>query len=92
MLSFIVLLALLVTILQSVVASPLHSRHDYAVKESHKAPPKWSVVGKPHPFHLLKLNIGLKPNNFGLLEQHLHEGKVLELISLVKIHQLNFTT
>lgn len=68
------LLAAWVTgILPSVVASPLHPRFDYAVKETHNVPPKWSNVGNPHPFHLLTLNIGLKSNNFDLLEQHLHQ-------------------
>lgn len=74
MLVVFLLLAALVT-LQSVVASPVHSRFDYAIKESHNVPPKWSHVGNPHPFHLLKLQIGLRPNNFGLLEQHLHQGE-----------------
>lgn len=74
MFSFVFLLALLVT-LQSIVASPVHPRSDHVVKETNNVPPKWSVVGNPHPLHLLKLNIGLKPNNFHQLEQHLHEGE-----------------
>ncbi|KIV83951.1 hypothetical protein PV11_05932 [Exophiala sideris] len=73
MLSFSLLLAVLVT-LQSVVASPVHpSRSDYAVKETNNVPPRWSLAGNPHPLHPIKLNIGLKHNNFALLEQHLHE-------------------
>ncbi|EXJ77231.1 hypothetical protein A1O3_10389 [Capronia epimyces CBS 606.96] len=66
------LLAALVT-LQSVVASPVNSRFDDTIKETHNVPPKWSKVGNPHPFHLLKINIGLRANNFDLLEQHLHQ-------------------
>ncbi|KAK5322492.1 hypothetical protein LTR93_005695 [Exophiala xenobiotica] len=67
-----ILLAVL-AVVQSVVSSPLNPRFDYAVKETNNVPPKWSIAGNPHPFHLLKLNIGLTPNNFDLLEQHLHE-------------------
>ncbi|KIX05413.1 uncharacterized protein Z518_06285 [Rhinocladiella mackenziei CBS 650.93] len=59
--------------LQSVFASPLRPRGDYAVKESNNVPPKWSNVGNPHPFHLLKLHIGLNPGNFDVLEYHLHQ-------------------
>ncbi|KAH0827690.1 hypothetical protein AYO21_08861 [Fonsecaea monophora] len=54
-------------------ASPIHLRSDYNVKESNNVPPAWSHVGVPHPLHLLTLNIGLQPNNFDLLEQHLHQ-------------------
>ncbi len=74
---FCILLALL-AVVQSVVSSPLNPQFDYAVKETNNVPPKWSIAGNPHPFHLLKLNIGLTPNNFDLLEQHLHEGKLLQ--------------
>lgn len=73
---FKIVLALL-AVSQSVFSSPLNPRFEYAVKESINVPPKWSVAGNPHPFHLLKLNIGLQPNNFDLLEQHLFEGKLL---------------
>ncbi|KAK6385774.1 hypothetical protein LTS17_001346 [Exophiala oligosperma] len=69
---FKIVLALL-AVSQSVFSSPLNPRFEYAVKESINVPPKWSVAGNPHPFHLLKLNIGLQPNNFDLLEQHLFE-------------------
>ncbi|KAL2431026.1 Tripeptidyl-peptidase sed2 [Exophiala dermatitidis] len=66
------LLATLVA-LQSVAASPVHSRFDYAVKESHNVPPKWTKVGNPLPVQHLKLKIGLTPNNFDHLERLLHQ-------------------
>ncbi|KEF58384.1 uncharacterized protein A1O9_06310 [Exophiala aquamarina CBS 119918] len=55
------------------LSSPLLSGLEYAVKETHTVPPKWSLVGEPHPLQPLKLNIGLRPNNVELLKQHLHE-------------------
>lgn len=73
MIVFSTLLALLATA-QLGLTSPVPSRLDYAVKESHNVPPRWSQIGEPHPSQLLKLNIGLKPNNVELLKQRLHEG------------------
>jgi hypothetical protein len=61
---------------QTTFASPLHLRSEYSVKETHNVPPRWSVYGDPRPSQLLQLTIGLQPNNFALLEQHLHEGRV----------------
>ncbi|KIX94599.1 uncharacterized protein Z520_09645 [Fonsecaea multimorphosa CBS 102226] len=69
--AFVLLAAL--AALPWVPASPLHPRSEYTVKESNNVPPAWSNVGNPHPLHLLTLNIGLQPNNFDLLEQHLHQ-------------------
>ncbi|EXJ57779.1 uncharacterized protein A1O5_12337 [Cladophialophora psammophila CBS 110553] len=54
-------------------ASPLYPRSDYNVKESNNVPPAWANIGRPHPLHLLTLNIGLQPSKFHLLEQHLHQ-------------------
>lgn len=58
----------------AVVASPLHLHRDYVVKETNNVPPRWSNIGQPHPLHPLTLHIGLRPGNFALLEEHLHEG------------------
>ena len=69
-----------VTVGLSVFASPLHPHFDYNVKESHNVPPRWSKIGEPHPLHPLTLNIGLQPNNFDSLEQHLYQGE-LHLVS-----------
>ncbi|EXJ54735.1 hypothetical protein A1O7_10076 [Cladophialophora yegresii CBS 114405] len=62
-----------VAVALSVSASPLHARVDYDIKESNNVPQRWSNIGDPHPLHLLTLNIGLEPSNFGSLEAHLHQ-------------------
>lgn len=58
----------------SILSSPLRSRTEYAVKDTHTVPRKWHVVG-PAPAHkLLHLQIGLKQSQFDELERHLYEG------------------
>lgn len=59
----------------TILSSPLHSRTEYAVKDTHNVPNKWHKVG-PAPAHkLLRLHIGLKQSQFDELERHLYEGK-----------------
>ena len=58
----------------SILSSPLRSRTEYAVKDTHNVPSKWYEVG-PAPAHkLLHLQIGLKQSHFDELERHLYEG------------------
>lgn len=58
----------------TVLSSPLRSRTEYAVKDTHNVPSKWYEVG-PAPAHaLLHLHIGLKQSQFDELERHLYEG------------------
>lgn len=58
----------------AVLSSPLRSRTEYAVKDTHNVPSKWHEVG-PAPSHaLLHLHIGLKQSQFDELERHLYEG------------------
>lgn len=58
----------------TILSSPLQSRTDYAVKDTHVVPKKWSKIG-PAPGHaLLHLHIGLKQSQFAELERHLYEG------------------
>ena len=58
----------------AILSSPLHSRTEYAVKDTHTVPSNWDEVG-PAPAHkLLHLHIGLKQSQFGELERHLYEG------------------
>lgn len=58
----------------TILSSPLRSRADYAVKDTHIVPSKWYEVG-PAPAHrLLHLHIGLKQSQFDELERHLYEG------------------
>lgn len=57
-----------------ILSSPLRSRTEYAVKDTHNVPSKWYDVG-PAPAHaLLHLHIGLKQSRFDELERHLYEG------------------
>ena len=58
----------------TILSSPLPSRTEYAVKDTHNVPSKWYEVG-PAPAHkLLHLHIGLKQSQFDELERHLYEG------------------
>ena len=58
----------------TILSSPLRSRTEYAVKDTHNIPSKWSKVG-PAPAHaLLHLHISLKQSQFDELERHLYEG------------------
>jgi hypothetical protein len=66
----------LAAIQSTTLASPHHLRSEYSVKETHNVPPRWTKVAEPQPLQPLQLNIGLKPNNFALLEKHLHEGEL----------------
>ena len=66
-----VLLAVLDT---AALGSPLHSRHSYAVKDSHNVPRQWSKLGPAPAGHWINLKIGLKQSRFDELEQHLYEG------------------
>ena len=58
-----------------ILSSPLRSRTEYAVKDTHNVPRQWYQVG-PAPKHkLLNLHISLKQSRFDELERHLYEGK-----------------
>ena len=66
----------LVTIAETISASPLHSRTAYAIKDSHNVPRQWSKVSSASSDHILHLQIALKQNNFDELERHLYEGMI----------------
>lgn len=57
-----------------ILSSPLRSRTEYAVKDTHKVPRKWHEVGSAPENKLLHLHIGLKQSQFDELERHLYEG------------------
>jgi tripeptidyl-peptidase-1 len=59
---------------QAAFASPIKVRTDYAVKEVHPAPRKWTPAGRAPLNHMLHLQIGLKQERFDELERHLYEG------------------
>lgn len=52
-------------------------RSEYAVKEFHHVPTKWSRVGPAPAEHLIQLQIALKQSQFSELERHLYEGTLL---------------
>lgn len=58
----------------TILSSPLLSRPEYAVKDTHRVPRKWSRVGPAPANALLHLHIGLKQSQFDELERHLYEG------------------
>lgn len=59
---------------QGIFATPIKVRTDYAVKEVHPAPRKWSDAGRAPSNHMIHMQIGLKQGNFDELERHLYEG------------------
>lgn len=57
-----------------IFASPLRSRTEYAVKDTHNVPSKWYQVGPAPANKVLHLHISLKQSQFDELERHLYEG------------------
>lgn len=55
----------------SCYGSPVASRSSYAVAEQHPVPKGWTKVGPAPKSALIKLQIGLKHGNQGVIEQHL---------------------
>lgn len=55
----------------SCYGSPVASRSGYAVAEHHPVPKGWTKVGPAPKSALIKLQIGLKQGNEGVIEQHL---------------------
>ena len=58
----------------TILSSPLRSRSEYAVKDTHNVPNKWAQVGPAPANKLLHLHISLKQSQFEELERHLYEG------------------
>lgn len=46
-------------------------RSDFAVKDTHHVPRRWTQVGYPESDHNIALRIGLKQSSFDELERHL---------------------
>jgi tripeptidyl-peptidase-1 len=57
--------------LYSCYGSPVASRSSYAVAENHPVPNGWTKVGPAPKSTVIKLQIGLKQGNEGVIEQHL---------------------
>lgn len=55
----------------AVSASPVRS--EYAVKDTHYVPSRWSRVQRADPGHMIDLQIGLTQSRFHELERHLYE-------------------
>lgn len=58
-------------------ASPIASRSDYAVKDTHRVPSSWTDVGTPAADHTIHLTISLKQGRFAELEKHLLECELV---------------
>ena len=52
-------------------ALPKSARSDYAVKERHIVPRAWTRVGDASKSDMVHLQIGLKQQNEGVVEEHL---------------------
>jgi tripeptidyl-peptidase-1 len=65
---------------QTVFGTPIQSRTAYAVKETHRAPRKWTQLGRAPREKMLYLHIGVKQGQFGELERHLNEGVLVSPI------------
>lgn len=65
------LLVILLVTSYAVLASPVRS--EYAVKDAHHVPSRWSRVQRADPGHMVILQIGLTQSRFRELERHLYE-------------------
>ncbi len=74
MLGASVLLTIAVAV-QAVFGTPIKSRTAYAVRETHRAPRKWTKLGRAPAEKMLNLQIGVKQSQFEELERHLYEGE-----------------
>lgn len=60
----------------SSLASPVKTRSEYGLKETHPVPRGWSRIGAAPENHVVSLQIGLTQGNFAELERHLYEGEI----------------
>lgn len=56
------------------LASPVHARSPYLVKETHYVPRQWTRLGRAHGAKTIQLQIGLKQGRFDELDRHLYQG------------------
>jgi len=73
--SLSLLLAALTVAVRGVCGTPIQFRTAYAVKETHRAPRKWTKMGRAPAETMLKMQIGVAQSQFGELERHLNEGE-----------------
>ncbi|ROW01363.1 hypothetical protein VMCG_05849 [Cytospora schulzeri] len=57
----------------SAVGKPVKQRSDFAIKDSHHVPRKWTEVRRPDADQMIALRIGLKQGSFSELERQLYE-------------------
>ncbi|EOA81754.1 hypothetical protein ACJQWK_10825 [Exserohilum turcicum] len=55
------------------LASPVHARSPYLVKETHYVPRQWTRLGRAHGAKTIQLQIGLKQGRFDELDRHLYQ-------------------
>ncbi|KAF2003857.1 tripeptidyl-peptidase 1 precursor [Amniculicola lignicola CBS 123094] len=58
---------------QTALATPIHARSPYVVKETHPSPSGWTKMNRANGEALIDLNIALKQGNFDELEKQLYE-------------------
>ena len=63
-----------VIVAPAALASPIHARSPYIVKETHSVPREWTKLERAHGGKTIQLQIGLKQGRFDELDRHLHEG------------------
>jgi tripeptidyl-peptidase-1 len=69
----------IVTLISTVLGSPVSSRSSYSVKERHVVPKGWTRTGPAPADTIVDLRIALKQSRFNELERHLLEGMFLYL-------------
>jgi tripeptidyl-peptidase-1 len=82
------LLTALTVAVRGVCGNPIQVRTAYAVKETHRAPRKWTKMGRAPAETMMNLQIGVAQSQFPELERHLNEG-VLEPLPEEYFHQLS---
>jgi hypothetical protein len=58
-------------------ASPLKTRSNYGLKDSHPVPAGWHKVERAWSEEHIHLKIGLRHGQFDELERHLYEGTAI---------------
>ena len=58
-----------------VSSSPIGTRTNYEIKDSHYVPKGWTNIGRAPPNAVLNLHIGLKQAGLDELERQLYEGQ-----------------
>ena len=61
-----------------VASTPLAARYNYAVKNAHPVPARWSRLDRAPNDQVIQLSLALEQSNFKELEHHLYEGSLTQ--------------